>query len=289
MLTETEPTFSLAGTPFLEYLPVVDLSNGRLLGMEALVRWQHPDPGPDLTQRADPACRGERGHRAADPVGGDGGVRAGLQLVARASSWASTAPSTSSAGVRSRRRWPPPWSRPGFRSGQLTLEVTEDAIVDPAASADLQGPLADGRAALGGRRRHQLVVVRAVQAPLDQHRQDRRLVHRRPRVHPGHQPTGGGDGDPHGPLARDVGHRGVRWRRRPRWRSSGPSTPMPPRGSSSPGPCPASTPPHWPAAPRCPSSPAPRSGRLRPHEPADGSAAERRGESGRRPTATAGP
>ena len=25
----------------------------------------------------------------------------------------------------------------GFRSGQLTLEVTEDAIVDPAASADL--------------------------------------------------------------------------------------------------------------------------------------------------------
>jgi EAL domain-containing protein (putative c-di-GMP-specific phosphodiesterase class I) len=45
VLTQTEPTFALAGSPFLEYLPVIDLSNGRLLGMEALVRWQHPTQG----------------------------------------------------------------------------------------------------------------------------------------------------------------------------------------------------------------------------------------------------
>ena len=45
MLTQTEPTFALAGSPFLEYLPVIDLSTGRLLGMEALVRWQHPTRG----------------------------------------------------------------------------------------------------------------------------------------------------------------------------------------------------------------------------------------------------
>ena len=45
MLTDTEPTFALAGAPYLEYLPVVDLSSGRLLGMEALVRWQHPTEG----------------------------------------------------------------------------------------------------------------------------------------------------------------------------------------------------------------------------------------------------
>ena len=31
--------------PYLEYLPVVDLSTGRLLGMEALVRWEHPTHG----------------------------------------------------------------------------------------------------------------------------------------------------------------------------------------------------------------------------------------------------
>ena len=37
--------FTLQGTPYLEYLPVVDLSTGRLLGMEALVRWRHPTRG----------------------------------------------------------------------------------------------------------------------------------------------------------------------------------------------------------------------------------------------------
>ena len=35
MLTDTAPTFALAGAPYLEFLPVVDLSSGRLLGMEA--------------------------------------------------------------------------------------------------------------------------------------------------------------------------------------------------------------------------------------------------------------
>jgi len=45
VLTDTAPTFALAGAPFLEFLPVVDLSSGRLLGMEALVRWQHPTQG----------------------------------------------------------------------------------------------------------------------------------------------------------------------------------------------------------------------------------------------------
>ena len=206
VLTQTAPTFVLAGSPFLEYLPVVDLSNGRLLGMEALVRWQHPTQGLISPNQLIPY---------AEENGDIGPLTRWIVMEAceQACSWSPSIQLGVNCTIHQLRRGEvsnavaAALEQTGFRSGQLTLEVTEDAIVDPAASADLKDALADGCAAVGGRRRHQLVVVRAVQAALHQHRQDRRLVHRRPRVDPGDQPAGGGDGDPHGPLPRDVGHR----------------------------------------------------------------------------------
>ncbi len=47
-MTSTRPdteSLILSGEPALEYQPLVDLTSGRLLGFEALLRWRHPDEG----------------------------------------------------------------------------------------------------------------------------------------------------------------------------------------------------------------------------------------------------
>jgi EAL domain-containing protein (putative c-di-GMP-specific phosphodiesterase class I) len=137
VLTDTEPTFALLGAPYLEYLPVVDLSSGRLLGMEALVRWQHPTQGrippdqliPDAETSGDigPLTRWvlmegcEQARRWSPSI--QLGVNCTIHQLRRGE--------VSKAVARA-------LEETGFRSGQLTLEVTEDAIVDSAASADLK-------------------------------------------------------------------------------------------------------------------------------------------------------
>ncbi len=137
MLTQTAPTFALAGSPFLEYLPVVDLSSGRLLGMEALVRWQHPTEGLISPNQLIP--------RAED--NGDIGPLTRwivTEACEQACSWSPSIQLGVNCTIHQLRRGEVSSSvaaaleQTGFRAGQLTLEVTEDAIVDPAASADLK-------------------------------------------------------------------------------------------------------------------------------------------------------
>ena len=137
MLTQTEPTFSLAGTPFLEYLPVVDLSTGRLLGMEALVRWQHPTQGLIPPNKLIPYAEehGDMGPLTRWIV---------MEACEQACSWSPSIQLGVNCNIHQLRRGDvsnavaTALEQTGFGSGQLTLEVTEDAIVDPAASADLK-------------------------------------------------------------------------------------------------------------------------------------------------------
>jgi EAL domain-containing protein (putative c-di-GMP-specific phosphodiesterase class I) len=137
VLTQTEPTFVLAGSPYLEYLPVVDLSNGRLLGMEALVRWQHPTLGIISPDQLIPMSEenGDIGPLTQWVV---------MEACEQACGWSPSIQLAVNCTIHQLRRGEvskavtAALEQTGFRSGQLTLEVTEDAIVDTAASADLK-------------------------------------------------------------------------------------------------------------------------------------------------------
>jgi EAL domain-containing protein (putative c-di-GMP-specific phosphodiesterase class I) len=137
VVTDTEPTFALVGAPYLEYLPVVDLSTGRLLGMEALVRWQHPTHGLISPTHLIPHAE----------VSGDIGPLTRwilMEACEKACNWSPSIQLGVNCTIHQLRRGDVSKSVAralevtGFRSGQLTLEVTEDAIVDSSASADLK-------------------------------------------------------------------------------------------------------------------------------------------------------
>jgi len=137
MLTYPEPTFTLQGTPYLEYLPVVDVSTGRLLGMEALVRWRHPTRGrisPDLLIPA------------AEASGDIGALTRWIVTAAceEACSWSRSIQLGVNGAIGQLQRGEVSQSvgealrLTGFPSDQLNIEVTEDAVVDPTASVDLR-------------------------------------------------------------------------------------------------------------------------------------------------------
>ncbi len=137
VLTDTAPTFALVGAPYLEYLPVVDLSNGRLLGMEALVRWEHPTHGLISPSRLIPHAE----------VSGDIAPLTRwilMEACEKACHWSSSIQLGVNCTIHQLRRGEvskavaEALEQTGFRSGQLTLEITEDAVVDSTASADLR-------------------------------------------------------------------------------------------------------------------------------------------------------
>jgi EAL domain-containing protein (putative c-di-GMP-specific phosphodiesterase class I) len=130
-------SFTLVGTPYLEYHPVVDLSSGRLLGMEALVRWLHPTEGrisPDqLIPRAE--ASGDIGPLTRWIV---------MEACEQANRWSPSIQLGVNCTVHQLRRGDVSQAvaealeRTGFHGGQLNLEVTEEAIVDAEASAQLR-------------------------------------------------------------------------------------------------------------------------------------------------------
>jgi EAL domain-containing protein (putative c-di-GMP-specific phosphodiesterase class I) len=137
VVTETQPSFSLVGSPYLEYMPVVDLSTGRVLGMEALVRWQHPTHGLISPARLLPHAE----------VSGDIGPLTRWILreaCLQARRWSSSIQLGVNCTIHQLRRGEVSTAvelaleETGFPAGQMTLEVTEDAIADSAAGSDIK-------------------------------------------------------------------------------------------------------------------------------------------------------
>ena len=136
MLTFAEPTFTLQGTPFLVYLPVVDLQAGRLLGMEALVRWRHPTRGdiaPELLLQAAetsndlaPLTRWILQSACAEAALWSPSIQLGVNCSVVQLRSGDVARAVSEALEQTL-----------LPADRLDIEVTEDAVADPVASPDL--------------------------------------------------------------------------------------------------------------------------------------------------------
>ncbi len=131
------PTLVLAGHPLLEFQPAVDLATGRLLGFEALVRWDHPSRG-----HISPGILIPWAEANGDIIPLNAWVLAeasrqaqqwpsGIQLAVNCSIVQLRQGEASLAVARALQS-------SGLNPDRLTIEITEHTIADERAAADLR-------------------------------------------------------------------------------------------------------------------------------------------------------
>ncbi len=197
-----------AGQLSLVYQPTLELSSERIVGVEALLRWNHPERGSVERELFIPIA--ERSGLIV-PIG-----RWVLQSAcAQAARWRSAGHELTVAVNVSGRQLDSDdlvddvlaaLTLAGLPAAALTLEITETALMrDPDATARrLCDAQADGRAHRHRRLRHRLQLTRLPAPVPDRHAEDRPVVRRRdrrlqrirrahPNLHPARQDARPGD------------------------------------------------------------------------------------------------
>lgn len=131
------PELPLDGAPFLEYLPTIELEEGRLLGFEALVRWQHPTEGRIAPNVLLPWAEANGVVDALDEwifaeacsqatrwsPGMQVGVNCAIAQLQQGKAFAMVSSAIEGSGLSAER---------------LVIEITEQSLLDPAAVAELK-------------------------------------------------------------------------------------------------------------------------------------------------------
>jgi EAL domain-containing protein (putative c-di-GMP-specific phosphodiesterase class I) len=131
------PDLGIDGDPELLFQPAVDLATGRLLGFEALLRWNDPVQGQISPKELIPWAEAN-GHMTA--------LNAWVlsEACARAVSWRSEVQLAVNCSVFQLRRNEAAHAaafaleESGLHPDRLTVEVTETTLADDGAAADLQ-------------------------------------------------------------------------------------------------------------------------------------------------------
>ena len=131
-----KPELGLDGEPELVFQPAVDLATGRLLGFEALLRWNDPDLGPIPPSVLIPWAEAN-GHMVdlnawvlSEACAAAASWQADLQLAVNCSVFQlrqNEAASAAAAAIE----------ESGLNPDRLTIEITETSVTDDGAAADL--------------------------------------------------------------------------------------------------------------------------------------------------------